>query len=125
MRLSATRATVIRALAFCGLASSLVAACTSSSLEPLPLDITITASRTSAAPGDTIVFVATIQGGDLLGLDTAYGDNVTDEYGTGGARTGKVTFRHAYTARGTYTVTITVTDGVAGQKTATTEVRIL
>jgi PKD repeat protein len=100
-----------------------VAAC-ESSLEALPLEITVTASRSTAAPGDTIAFTATIQGGSLLGLDADFGDNTFDQYGTAGARTGKVTFHHAYLARGTFTTKITVTDANAGQKNASVQVRV-
>ena len=70
------------------------------------------------------MFVATVQGGNLLGLDADYGDHTTDQYGTAGARTGKVTFRHAYTTRGTFMAKITVTDAVAGQKADSIEVRV-
>ena len=42
---------------------ALAAAACQSSLEPLPLEISVAASRTTAAPGDTVVFVATMQGG--------------------------------------------------------------
>ena len=103
---------------------ALAAAACQSSLEALPLEISVTASRATAAPGDTIVFIATIQGGSLLGLDADYGDNTVDQYGTGGARTGKVTFRHAYLLRGTFTTKITVTDASAGQKNASVQVRV-
>ena len=99
-------------------------ACGESTLAPLPLDITLTASRTTAAPGDTISFVATIQGGSLLGLDADYGDSSTDQYGTAGARTGRVTFRHAYGSRGTFTTKITLTDATLGQKSASVEVHV-
>ena len=105
-------------------AFALAGACTQSSLEALPLDITVSASRATAAPGDTIVFVATVQGGSLLGLDVDYGDSTTDQYGTAGARTGKVSFRHAYMTRGTFTTKITVTDAFAGQKNASVEIRV-
>jgi hypothetical protein len=105
-------------------AFALAAACSQSSLEALPLEITVAASRTTAAPGDTILFVATVQGGSLLGLDVDYGDSTVDQYGTAGARTGKVTFRHAYTVRGTFTTKITVTDAFAGQKNASVEIRV-
>lgn len=101
----------------------LAAAC-QSSLEALPLEISVAASRSTAAPGDTITFIATVQGGSLLGLDADYGDNTADQYGTAGARTGKVTFRHAYQARGTFTTKITVTDASAGQKNASVQVRV-
>jgi len=97
-------------------------ACTQSTLAPLPLDISVAASRATAAPGDTVVFVATVQGGSLLGLDADYGDQTVDQYGTAGARTGKVSFRHAYSARGTFTVKITVTDATAGQRAASVQV---
>jgi hypothetical protein len=99
-------------------------ACAQSSLAPLPLDISVAASRTTAAPGDTVVFVATVQGGNLLGLDADYGDHTTDQYGTAGARTGKVSFRHAYTSRGTFMAKITVTDAVAGQRADSIEVHV-
>jgi len=99
-------------------------ACTQSSLEALPLQISVAASRATAAPGDTIVFVATIQGGSLLGLDVDYGDTMTEQYGTGGARTGKVSFHHAYATRGTFVTKITVTDATAGQKSASVEIRV-
>ena len=101
-----------------------VAACTESSLAPLPLEITIEPSRTSAAPGDTIAFVVTAQGGTLLGFDVDYGDNVAEQYGTAGARTAKVTFRHAYNTRGSYQVKAMITDGFAGEKSANVEIRI-
>src|SRR5262245_24358219 len=93
-------------------------ACGDPTLEPLPLQISIETSRATAAPGDTIVFTAVIQGGSLLGLDAEYGDGATDTFGTSGARTGRVAFRHAYATRGTFTTKITVTDGSAGQKSA-------
>ena len=112
-----------RRLLFIG-ALVLAGACTQSSLEALPLQISVAASRATAAPGDTVVFVATIQGGSLLGLDVDYGDTMTEQYGTGGARTGKVSFYHAYAARGTYTTKITVTDATAGQKSASVEIRV-
>jgi len=98
--------------------------CTESMLEPLPFQITVAASRTTAAPGDTIIFVATVQGGALLGLDADYGDSTGDQFAAGGARTGKISFRHAYTARGTYTAKISVTDAALGQKDASVEIRV-
>jgi hypothetical protein len=100
------------------------AACAPAALEPLPLEITVEASRTTVAPGDTIVFVATVQGGSLLGLNADYGDQTVDSYGTAGARTGKVSFRHAYSSRGTFTTKISVTDALAGVKEASVQVRV-
>jgi PKD repeat protein len=100
-------------------------ACGPATLEVLPLQISVEASQPSAAVGDTLYFTATIQGNSILGLDADFGDGAGDTYGTGGARTGKVTFRHPFLARGTYTVKITVTDGDAAQKSASVDVRIL
>jgi hypothetical protein len=99
-------------------------ACGESTLEPLPLEIKIETTRTTGAPGDTINFVVVTQGGVLLGIDIDYADGNTDQYGTAGARTARVSFRHAYTARGTYHVNATVTDGTAGQKKAAIDIRI-
>jgi hypothetical protein len=95
-----------------------------SSLETLPLQISIAASRATAAPGDTVAFVATVQGTSLLGLDADFGDSTTAQYFAAGARTGKVTFHHAYTARGTFTTKITVTDASTAQKNASVQVRV-
>lgn len=101
-----------------------LAACGDGSLDPLPLQISIQASRTTAALGDAIDFVVTAQGGDLLGVTIDYGDSNTDLFGTGGARTARITFRHAYSAPGTYQVRATVTDALAGQMEAGVEVRV-
>ena len=114
-----SRTTLAAAILFAG-----AVACTPSMLEPLPLDIELQASRTTAAPGDTVLFVADAQGGNLVGLQIDYGDTNSDLFSTAGARTARVTFRHAYLERGTFTVRVTVTDAAAGIKEATTEVRV-
>ena len=101
-----------------------VGACGESTVEPLPLQITLESNRPTAAPGDTVSFVVTAQGGTLLGIDIDYGDANTGQYGTSGARTARVTFRHAYMARGTYQVHATITDGYVGQKDASLEIRV-
>ena len=101
-----------------------LAACGDPTLEPLPLQISIETSRTTAAPGDTVVFTAVIQGGSLLGVTTDYGDGTGDSFGTSGARTGRVGFRHAFATRGTFTTTMTVTDANAGTKTASVATRV-
>jgi hypothetical protein len=111
-------------LGFAVAISAAVLGCTESTLDPLPLDISVAASRTTAAPGDTIYFVATVQGGSLLGLNADYGDTSTDLFGTSGARTGKVTFRHAYATRGTFTTKITLTDATLGTKSASVEIHV-
>ena len=100
------------------------AACTPATLEPNPLDVGIEVNRTTAAMGDTLSFVVSAQGGALVGVEIDYGDNVLDQYGTSGARTARVTFKHAYSQPGTYTVKAVATDAAAGQKQATIEVRV-
>jgi hypothetical protein len=101
-----------------------VASCDTAPLEPLPLDIGIEASGTTAAPGDTISFLVRAQGGSLVGIAMAFGDNNTAQFATSGARTAEVTFRHAYAAVGVYDVTATVTDALAGDKSASIEIRV-
>ena len=113
------RQVFLAAFAMCALV-----ACGESTLEALPLEITIETTRTTAAPGDTINFVVVTQGGVLLGIDIDYADGNADQYGTAGARTARVSFRHAYTVRGIYHVNATVTDGTAGQKKAAVDIHI-
>ena len=105
-------------------AFAVLGACSGETLAPLPLHIGIEASRTAAAPGDSISFLVTAQGGQLVGIVTAYGDGTEDQLGTGGARTARVTFRHAFSSPGTYEVRATVTDAVAGLKDASVSVRV-
>jgi len=102
-----------------------LSACSPATLDVIPLQISVEASSASAAVGDTVTFVATVQGNSLLGLDADFGDGGTDRYGTSGARTGRVTFRHPFLARGAYTVRIMVTDGDASTKAASIGVQVL
>lgn len=104
---------------------TLLCACGPATTAPQPLEISVAASRASVAVGDTVSFVATVQGTSLLGLDADFGDGGTDSYGTAGARTGKVTFRHPFSARGTYTVKITATDSDTSQKSASVGIQVL
>ena len=106
------------------LAFGILAACSSETLAPLPLAVSIEASRTTAAPGDSISFEVIAQGGQLIGITTAYGDGTGDQFATSGARTARVTFRHAFPAPGTYQVRATVTDALAGEKEASIEIRV-
>ncbi len=105
-------------------AFAILGACSGESLAPLPLDIEVEASRITASRGDSINFLVTAQGGQLIGIITAYGDGTEDQFATGGARTARVTFRHAFSAAGTYQVQATVTDAVLGQKDASIAVRV-
>lgn len=100
------------------------AACDDATLDPLPLVVSLEPSRATAAPGDTIGFVVSAQGGSLVGVAMVFGDGSGDQRTTGGARTAQVTFPHAYSAAGEYEASATVTDAVAGDKSATVQVRI-
>ncbi len=106
------------------LAFGILGACSAETLAPLPLGIGIVASRTTAAPGESLSFEVTAQGGQLIGVTTAYGDGTEDQIATSGARTARLTFRHAFYAPGTYQVRATVTDALAGPKEASVEVRV-
>ena len=100
------------------------ATCTNESLGPLPLDVSIESNVQTTVTGDSVTFTVSAQGGNLLGVQMDYGDGGTDLYATYGARTARVTFRHAFDATGTYTVSAAVTDAVAGQKDASLQIRI-
>ena len=105
----------------------LLAAATASCIEgvePLPLDITMVPSKTTTVASDSISFVVNAQGGTLLGVDADFGDGAAATQPTQGARTAKVTFRHAYTGIGTFQVTATVTDAVLGTKSTSVSVQI-
>jgi len=99
-------------------------ACGDYSLDPLPLQIGLEASKVTAAPGDTINFLVSAQGGYLSGVDIDFADGSTDRFGTSGARTAHVTFKHAYLTAGTFQVQATVTDANAGVKDATIQILV-
>ena len=99
-------------------------ACGTKALEPLPLEIGIAPSKTTAAIGETVSFVVTAQGGSLAAVSVSYGDTGVDQFVTGGSRTARVTFTHAYTAAGTYQVRATVTDVEAVEKHATVDIHV-
>ena len=103
---------------------TLVACQSSASVETLPLEVQVSLDRTTANRGETVTAVATAQGGVLLGITIDYGDGATDSYNTAGASTAKVSFKHAYTTSGTFTVKAVVTDGVGGDKSAAAQVRV-
>ena len=100
------------------------AACGLSTGEPLPLTIRVEPSRATAAPGDAIDFVVTAQGGNLLELDIDYGDTESAQFAAGGSQTAKVTFRHAYSAGGSFHVVASVTDVNEVQRNATVDITV-
>ncbi len=101
-----------------------IAACTASTTEAVPLELTLTANRSTVAPGDTVAFSVQARGSALVGVEIDYGDSVKDGYSTGGAFTARVSFRHSYGASGTYVVRAVITDAREGEKDATVEVRV-
>ena len=72
--------------------------------------------------GAQVTFTVSAAGNNLVGVVMEYGDAGTDLYATGGARTARVTFRHAYDSAGTFTVRAIVTDATAGESEATTSI---
>lgn len=99
-------------------------ACDSATLDPLPLDIRLEAAPPTSAPGDTITFLVTAQGGRLLGIVMQFGDGTTQQQATGGARTARLTFRHAYASAGVYEAAASATDALAGDRQATVTIRV-
>ena len=96
-----------------------LAACRQSTEPPVPLTVSIQANTTVVPRGDTVTFIVNAAGNNLFGAMIDYGDQTSDQYGTGGALSARITFKHAYDTAGTYTVTATVTDAVAGEREAT------
>ena len=85
--------------------------------EPLvPLAVTVEPSLVTPLVGDTVSFVVRATGNNLVGVVIDYGDSVSDQFGMGGARTARVTFKHVFGTRGTFMVLTIVTDAVAGDK---------
>jgi hypothetical protein len=105
--------------------AAIVAAMTAciGSAEPLPLDISIQAPA-SGTTLDSVNIIVHAQGNSLIGIETTFGDGTQESFGTSGARTATVTFRHRYTQSGTYQVTATVSDAVLGQKAATAQLSV-
>ena len=112
------RRRLIAAAAFAGLAGC------GDGLGPVLLEVSVTASPSTAAPGEEISFVVNARGGNLFGVEINYGDGGSDLYPAAGARTARVTFRHAYIAAGVYQVRASAVDAVAGSKDAEIEIRV-
>jgi hypothetical protein len=107
------------------IAAAFLVACAGNTLEPLALSISVTATPTSAAVGDTITFVTNAQGNALIAVDSDYGDgSAVDPVELPLARTAKNTFKHVYHAAGTFTATFTVAqvDSMARSTSATIQV---
>ena len=111
----------MRRLLLGAIIAAAVIAC-DNSLDPLPFEVDLQASRVNAAPGDTSNFLVIAQGGNLIGATMDYADSTADQFATAGARTAHITFRHAFSVTGTFRVMATVADAVAGQKSASIDV---
>jgi len=93
-----------------GIGMTLAAGSDSSTSTGRPLDVVLTASATSAAVGDSIVFVLSAQGGLLQGVAIEFGDGAADTTAAEGAVTVGVTRSHAYSEAGTYSAIGTAVD---------------
>lgn len=99
-------------------------ACRQTIEPPVDLIITLEANKTTAVRGDSVTFVVNATGNNLFGVAIDYGDSVADQYASSGALTARVTFRHAYSVAGSFTVRATVTDAIMGEKEATVSVTV-
>ena len=104
-------------------AAAAVVACAGSALEPLALQISVSAPAT-AAVGDTVHVAAEMQGNNLVGVVAEYGDSESDALALGFSRTAKTTFSHVYTTAGTFTATVIVFQADSAQKSATATVQV-
>lgn len=102
----------------------LLGSCRQTTEPAVPVLVTLESSRTTAARGDTISFTVNATGNNLIGVVVDFGDQVTDQFATGGARTARVTFKHAFQTAGSFTVNVVVTDAIAGDREASTAVVI-
>lgn len=84
--------------------------------------MSLEANTTVVPRGDTVTFTVNAAGNNLFGVIIDFGDDAMDQYATGGALSAHVTFKHAYSAAGSFTVRATVTDAIAGQKEATVSI---
>jgi len=90
-----------------------VLACSSSTLDPLPLELTISANKSTVAVGEEALFLLTARGNALAGIEVEYGDGATGSIQTFGARTARAELRHTYTSAGVYQVIARVQDGAS------------
>ena len=104
-------------------AAGTLAACLGNSLEPLALQISVSAPAT-AAVGDTVHFATEMQGSDLAGVTADYGDDNGDALALGFSRTARTTFAHVYTTPGTFTTTVIVFQADSAHKSATATVQV-
>src|SRR3954468_19065352 len=105
-------------------ASAVLGSCLGGNLDPLPLDVKVQASKLTANVGDTIAFTANAQGASLFGVIADFGDSKTASFDGHGARTMKLSFGHAFDAKGSYLVRVTATDASLGDKDASLQIAV-
>jgi hypothetical protein len=69
-----------------------------------PLTVTVTASKTTAAVGESIDFRADATGRSLFGIEVDFGDGIAEAQSTFGAQSATARFSHAYDEAGVYEV---------------------
>lgn len=107
------------------IAAVLLCGCASSSVEPLALSISVTATPTSAAVGDTITFIADMQGNGLIAVDGDYGDgSAPDGFDIPFGRTARNTFKHVYQKAGSFTATFTAAQADSSARSTTATIQI-
>jgi hypothetical protein len=109
-------------------ATGIVAACSDSIVEGgLPLTVSITADRTVAEVGDSVVYSAEATGANLVGLALDFGDGAVDSTAASGAVRAGVTRAHVYGAAGTYVAKATAVDvqGLLVEVTDSVSVQII
>jgi len=106
------------------IAAALLCGCANSSVEPLALSISVTATPASAAVGDTVTFIATMQGTNLITVVGDYGDGTTDGFDIPFGRTARNTFKHVYHTTGSFTATFTAVQADSSARSTTTAVQI-
>lgn len=106
------------------IAAVLLCGCASSTVEPLALSISVATTPASAAVGDTIAFVASMQGNGLIAVDADYGDGTNDGFDIPFGRTAKDTFKHVYHTAGTFTATFTAAQADSSARSTTATVQI-
>ena len=102
----------------------LTGGCRQTTEPPVTLVATLQSSRSTAARGDTVTFTVSATGNTLIGVVIDFGDQASDQFATGGARTARVTFKHVFQTAGSFTVSAVVTDALVGEKEAITAVVI-
>ena len=87
-----------------------IAGCSLLTTEFRSLSVGVGATPTTAAPGDTIVFAATVQGTNLSSVSMDYADGTGDLVSVTGVTSGRAVFHKAYSAKGTFSVVARVSD---------------